>query len=265
MSVRPDAERRVPPRTDRDVWFRIHPASTAESRLRLICLPPAGAGVGAFHGWTGMRPGWLELDLVQLPGRDARLREPLPGDLRRLARTIRKQVAALVDDDDVPYALFGHSMGGLLAYEIAAALDACAVRPPEVLFVSGIVSPDDVVEQARMVRELDPVDVVRGVAGAIEELVDRPELLQIFLPVAVSDMGMIDTYRPSHHVLSCPIVVFEGDADPLTGFADVAAWARWTRGGFARRTFPGGHHYPTERPELVVAAVAELARAYVEW
>jgi surfactin synthase thioesterase subunit len=264
MSVHDGDTRIAAGRTDRDTWFMIRPASMPVPRLRLICLPPAGAGVGAFNDWLKVTPAWLELALVKLPGRDARLREPLPGDLHRLVRTIRKQIPAVTEQDDVPYALFGHSMGGLLAYELAAALERVAARPPAVVFVSGFVTPDDIIAQVRIAREHDPVDLAGPIGGAADEILDRPELLQLFLPAAAADVSMLESYEPSHRVLGCPLVVFHGSADPFTAGAEVAAWARWTRGEFAVRTFSGGHHYPSEQPERVVSAVAELAQKHIE-
>jgi surfactin synthase thioesterase subunit len=202
--------------------------------------------------------------LVKLPGRDARLREPLPGDLHRLVLTIRKHLRAVTEQDDVPYALFGHSMGGLLAYELAAALERVAARPPAVVFVSGSVTPDDIVAQVRIAREHEPVDLAGLVGGVAEEVLDRPELLQLFLPAVAADMSMLESYEPGHRVLGCPLVVFHASADPFTSGADVTAWARWTRGEFAVRTFSGGHQYPREQPERVVSAVAELAQRHIE-
>lgn len=248
--------------TPRDRWLRILPASTPPPDLRLICLPPAGAGIGTYHGWPAFTPAWFELDLVKLPGRDARLEEPLPADLHRLAKQIGKQVRALVEEDDVPYVLFGHSLGGIVAYEVAALLERTAARPPDLLIVAGIGAPDDVVEQVRAGREQDPVDIVRELGGAVEEILERPELLELFAPAIVSDMGMLYAYEPSHHVLGCPLATVHSRDDPRTNLLDVTAWARWSRGPFEERVLSGGHHFPSEQPEVVVAAVVELTARY---
>lgn len=244
-------------------WFRVHPASGPAGRLRLICLPPAGAGIGTFHAWPALVPPWLELDLVKLPGRDTRFGEPLPGDLHRLVRMIRKETAVLVGQDEVPYVLFGHSMGGVLAYEIAAALQTSGVRPPVLVIVSGIVAPDDVVRQVRMIGKQDPVDLVRELSGVAGEILDRPELLQVFAPALAADMGMLHIYQPSHQVLDSSLMIFHAAGDPRTEFADVGAWARWTRAEFGQQVFSGGHHYPSEQPEPVVSAVVELTEQHL--
>src|SRR5262245_44114205 len=118
-------------------WFaRLEPRPSA--RLRLYCLPYAGSGAAVYRPWAALLPSTIDLRLVQLPGREARLREPA---YTRMDALIEALAPAVASEIDRPYVLFGHSMGALVVFELARALRRLDLPSPTCLFVSGRRAP----------------------------------------------------------------------------------------------------------------------------
>src|SRR5262245_10714091 len=111
----------------------------AAPRLRLFCFPYAGGTASAFRGWHDAIPQPIEVCAVRLPGREARLAEPPFTSSETLVPAVADALEACLD---VPYALFGHSMGAVAAFEVARELRRRARQPPVRLFLSGARAPE---------------------------------------------------------------------------------------------------------------------------
>ena len=107
------------------------------TRMRLFCFPPAGSGTVAYRAWAPLAAPGLEVNAVLLPGRETRFAEPPVDDMAALASQIADAIAPLAGQ---PFALFGHSLGALLAYEVARRLAAQGCAPGH-LFASGHLAP----------------------------------------------------------------------------------------------------------------------------
>jgi medium-chain acyl-[acyl-carrier-protein] hydrolase len=241
-------------------WFH-RPAAAVSPELRLVCFPYAGAGPQVFRGWTRLLLPGVELCAVALPGRAARLREA-PRD--RLGPLADDLTAALLDLPPAPYAFFGHSFGGLLAFEVARRLHRRGAPLPRHLFLSACPPP-----------HLPPLDrdVHRLSDSALKERLEKlggtplpvlecPELLDLLLPALRADLEAFEThlFEPGPP-LPVPMTVLGGAGDRMAGAVALEQWAGYTSGSFDVRLFPGGHFFLHSDEDAVVASVAgDLAR-----
>jgi medium-chain acyl-[acyl-carrier-protein] hydrolase len=235
------------------IRFRPRPEATA----RLYGFPHAGAGAPAYRAWAGLLPAAVELRAVQPPGRQDRIREPaftdLPGLVAALADALGPELGEL------PFAFFGHSMGALVAFELARELRRRGGPLPVLLGVSAWRGPQ-VPRALPPVSDLpDPelVAHVRRLGGMPEPVLEEPELLASVLPTLRADYRLCEgyRYRPSAP-LDRPISVFGATADPLAGPAELEAWAAQTTRPLSVRVFPGRHFYLLDRLAEVVGAYA---------
>lgn len=210
-------------------------------RPQLLCLPHAGGSAVMYHAW---RPGLAEVAQVRpvdLPGHGSRRREPLVEDIGALARTLAAELAAGIEG---PYALFGHSFGAVVAFELAHRLSEL-VGPPAALIVSGRNSPRTPHVPAPL-HDAPPAQLLGGLRtleGTLPAIEDSPELLDLFLPPLRADLRMTETYRRPAELppLSCAVHVFAGDLDPMVDEPGLAAWAAETTGPCRVTTVRGGH------------------------
>ncbi|MGW7005317.1 thioesterase II family protein [Streptomyces sp. NPDC054933] len=238
-------------------WLRCYHSPPA-ARVRLVCLPHAGGGATNYRSWAALLPDAVELVAVQYPGREDRFADPLVDDMAELTERI---LAALSTLPPRPYALFGHSMGSAIAYELAHQAREVGRPQPIRLMVSGRRAPteatggsvhrgDDEVLHAELVR----------LGGTSTEVLADPEVRGIVLDYVRNDYRLIERYRPAERPpLTSPLTVFLGRDDPEFGIAQVAGWARTTVGATDTQSFPGGHFYlAAQRHQLVAAIVRRL-------
>lgn len=237
--------------------FKARPAP----RLRVFCLPYAGAGASAFRLWDREFPDHVELISLQPPGRERRISEPLSGSVPDIVAMLATDIADLLD---LPFAFFGHSMGALLAFEAARELRRRNLPGPVHVVASGMRAP----QTPRRTRELHGlpdeqlVAELRRLGGTPDQVFAEPELLALVLPALRADLTACETYdyRPEPP-LACPISAWRGTTDREVNDDELAAWRRETAAGFSMRRFAGGHLYPvTAMPVVTAALVATLAR-----
>jgi medium-chain acyl-[acyl-carrier-protein] hydrolase len=233
------------------------------SLLRLLCFPYAGGAAAAFRLWVGALAPEVEVCPVQLPGRGSRFRE-VP------FRNVKELVSAAADGlrpmMDVPFALYGHSMGAVVAFELARELRRRSWPAPVLLAVSGRQAPPRPSPLPPFGHLPDP-EFLREVCGRYdnipEEVLAEPELLQLVLPALRADILLLETYPYTRELpLDCPISCFGGEEDRHVSRADLDAWAEHTRGGCKVRTFPGGHFFIDSAREAVWRALREDLRPW---
>ena len=231
--------------------------------MRLFCLPYAGGGTAVYRPWSDDLPEDIELCLVQLPGRETRMRETPYMSLQELVADLEVALTPLLDR---PYAIFGHSMGGLIALVLARRLRGNGLPEPERLFVSGrrapqVPDPDPPLHQLSDAAFV--ATMVRRYNGIPKVLLQNVDLLRLFLPTLRADMTMIETYSiPEEPPLEAPIAAFGGREDNRATREQLAAWRELTRGPFTLRMFPGGHFFvQSARAELVASIIDLLSPA----
>jgi pyochelin biosynthetic protein PchC len=243
---------------ERQQWFRVYRPVTWP-RLRLVCFPHAGAGPTAYRAWADLLPPDIELMSVCYPGRQDRFGEPFASSVDGLAADI---AAALLPLTGTPFALFGHSMGSLVAYETAVRLElahGCVARQ---LFVSGRWTPDREDDRELHLADDDALVAEMGRLGNAElDLFAIAELRDLMLSVLRADYRLLAGHRrPVLDRISAPIAAYSGDRDPGCAPDDAAGWSRATAAAFTLRVFPGDHFYLVPHAaELVGDLVARLS------
>lgn len=238
-------------------WLhRLRPVATP--RVRLVCLPHAGGSAAFYRPWRERLPADVELDAVQYPGRLDRITEPCVDDMDTLADAVTEAVEPL---SDRPVALFGHSLGAALGYEVTRRLER-RDRGPVRLFASGRPAPDRPLPGDKHLADDDVLwhETCR-LNGTRPEVVADPALRAAFLPALRSDYRLIETYRPRPGPpLRCPITVLVGDRDGEVDVAQARRWSALTRAGADVRVFPGDHFYLVEQlPRVVEEVLARLS------
>lgn len=239
--------------------------------VKLICLPHAGGTAALYREWGRRLPPSVRVHALELPGRGARRALPVHTEWAPLIDGLLADLDGHLADANVPFAVFGHSMGSLVGLELIHAIRQRDGRSPVWFGVSGSVAP------ARRKVETHWLDctydamvarlVERG--GTPAALLNDRAFLELLLPVLRADFHLCGTHphyaaaqklrRAAAGVapLACPVAVFAGRDDSATACADdLAAWSDETGGAFVEHRFDGGHFFLDDTPEPVLATVA---------
>jgi surfactin synthase thioesterase subunit len=228
------------------------------TQLTLLCLPYSGASAMVYSRWRRKLPEWLTLQPVELPGRGARYGEPLHTDMRRLALQLAQEQKATLK---APYALFGHSLGALVACEMAHAFRSLGCPEPVALFASGTAAPtmradyDRGFAQPRTDAEL--IDQLRTLNGTSEEVLANKELMSLTLPVLRADFLLCGRFEPQQRpLLKCPVHVLGGKDDRATT-EQLIGWSKETHGSFSVDMLAGGHFFIHEHEAKVLRVIKD--------
>ncbi len=243
-------------------WCLI-PRPQPAARLRLVCLPHAGAGASAYFTWGAvLQPAGIEVRSVQYPGRESRLTEPCIAEASAMVRALADAWPEISGGGRC--ALFGHSMGAMLGFELAEELARRgAMHRPEHLFLSGHNAPH-VPSRLPMLHPLPDGEFLPAVArhygNLPAELIANPEMAALISPILRADFRLVAEYAwPGSGPTPTPHTGLGGAVDPWTTEAGLAAWARHTRGKFQHRIFPGDHFFhQRQRAEVCALVLAEL-------
>jgi len=257
MDVDADAD------AERARWLRDqNPPTQLTGGIRLFCFAHAGAGASTFHGWPELVGPGVQVTAVQLPGHEDRIRERAHEDLEALLGELVPVLAGAVDG---PYALFGHSMGALVAYEAARRLVVQGVPAPVHMFASALGAPH-APYRTRYVSTLPEKEFKRAMvtmSGLPKEAVQEPAFLSLLLPTLRADFRLCESYE---HVdsapLPCRLTVLTGADDDVAPL-DLALWRELNTGRFRIRVIDGDHHFVvTHRRQVAEVVRAGLAGEY---
>ncbi|MGW2425339.1 thioesterase II family protein [Streptomyces sp. NPDC001709] len=228
-----------------------------------MCLPHAGGSASFYFPLSRAVTPEVDVLAVQYPGRQDRRHEPAFAGLPELADQIFEVIRHL---DDRPLALFGHSMGAVLAYEVALRMQDAGLAAPVRLFASGRRAPSrDRYERLHLGSDEELLTEVRKLGGPHAALLSDPEMLEVVMPVIRGDYRAVENYRCAPgRTLSCPVTVLTGDSDPRVSIDEAAAWEEHTTGPTELQVFPGGHFFLVDEIARVSGLLADrLARRNV--
>jgi medium-chain acyl-[acyl-carrier-protein] hydrolase len=222
-------------------WTRVF-GGAKNPRLRLFCLPPAGAGSAWFHSWGSLHDE-VEIRAIVLPGRERRLRDAPLSRLEDAAERLADDMKPLLDR---PFACAGHSLGALGAFEVVRSLRRRALALPALLIVSASRAPQLPNPEAPVHRLPAPafIDALRAAQVVPPALLQEPDLLMLLLPALRADFEMSATYAyNAEPPLDLPIVALGGLSDETVSPAELRAWSAQTTSDFRVQWFPGGHDF----------------------
>lgn len=223
-------------------WIAYHRPRPAP-RVRLFCFPYAGGGASIYRGWSAALHPDIEVWPVQLPGREGRIREPAFSRADELVAALLGGLAEPLARG--PFAFFGHSMGALIAFELARALRLAGTAGPLHLFVSARRSPD-LPARDDDIHDLPEPEFrarLRELNGTPEAVLEHPELMDLLGPLLRADFTLSETHDfVPGPPLACPITAFGGRDDADVTADDLSAWRRQTTAAY-RLTMLAGDHF----------------------
>jgi pyochelin biosynthetic protein PchC len=220
-----------------------------------VCFPHAGGAATFFYSFSAALKPRVDVLAVQYPGRQDRRTHPCVKSVPELVDPI---VEALKGWLDRPIALFGHSMGATVAFEVARRLEQEYDTVPAALFVSGRRKPAQQREMGLSNRSDDVLIMeLQLLSGTDTRLLDDEEVLRMIVPALRGDYQAMECYRyqPGPN-LTCPIIAFTGDKDPKVSIDEARGWSEYTTGPFELQIFSGGHFYIIPQQTDVITAIS---------
>jgi medium-chain acyl-[acyl-carrier-protein] hydrolase len=226
-------------------WIEFRP-ERRDAQARVLCVPYAGGSAQIYHMLARSMSENIEVGAVQLPGRWNRRREPLLTKVSDASRSLASEITRL---SQMPYALFGYSLGGLIAFETARILARdTKQQQPRALIVAAIEAPTEKPSLPHLHTLPDVEFIKRQVerypGGISPAVLAEPDLMEMLLPILKADTKMFETYQylPGT-ALACPIYAIAGEQDLLCPPSAMASWKKETSGSFFAETVAGNHFF----------------------
>jgi medium-chain acyl-[acyl-carrier-protein] hydrolase len=238
----------------------ICPKRRPNAANRLFCFPHAGVGPSVFRGWADQLSSDTEVCLVQIPGREGRLREAPYSSIGALLPGIIEEMSALLDR---PFAFYGHSLGATIAYECALGVRRNLQLEPVHLFAGASQAPHLPWKHSPM-RALPDDEFLSEMAkryGALPaEVIADPEMRALVLPILRADISMIEKYvHLQESPLICDVTVFGGVKDHMVQRHELEAWQQLTSGRFRLQMLDGSHLFlKTHKDHLLHSIAGEM-------
>lgn len=224
----------------------------ARGQVRLFCFPHIGGGPSFFRAWVSRFSPHIEVCAIHLPGREERIGEK---PILRFESAVKEIAESLTRFLDLPFAFFGHSMGSLIAYEVARTLAHKGNRPSRI-FVSAHRTPwRPVGTPGGTLGDEEVLQFLRRMKANMDVVENDRE--KIFLNIIKNDLALYQSFVAPMYLqkVDCPITALGGSEDTFAPPAAIEEWADLTSAGFSSHILPGGHFYPAQNLNKLVAII----------
>ena len=245
-------------------WLVI-PKPNRTASLRLFCFPYAGAGSTVYRAWVDSLPKDVELVSWLFPGRESRLRTPPFVSIRPLIKALSAEIAPLLDK---PFAFFGHSLGGLLAFELVRELRRQNSPLPVHLFISSRRAahlPDPRSPISGLPDDEFADEIQKRYNGIPSVIQQDPELMNLFLPILKADFSVFESYEYADEpALDIPLSIYKGSQDAVITQMEVEAWQIHSSRPMSVQVFPGDHFYLQSQRSALLNSVSSVLGGYIK-
>jgi len=231
---------------------------TSRPKARIFCFSYAGTGASVFRSWPAALPSCIDVVAIQLPGREGRFRERCVTSIEEITSFVSRSVQPHLD---VPFIVFGHSLGALLAFELTLALREMGARLPSRLIASGMRAPQlapTVPPFSYLPDDLFVAEVQRRYGALQREFLEQPEALRMFLPVLRSDLCLFEAYRcRNESPLDLDISALCGEQDEWSQPNLLQGWQIHTTRQLRLRVYSGTHLFIHSASEQILQDLAQ--------
>lgn len=228
-------------------------------KINLYCMPFAGGNKHSYRPYVKHAPSFLNIVPMEIPGRGVRSDEPLLTDLSLISEDIFDQIK---EDLNCPYAIYGHSMGGLLGYLLAKEIVRNYLEPPQHLFVTGCIAPS--IADRHLVDHTLPrndfFDEIKSLGGSPEEVLNDHSLIDFFEPILRADFQAVASFQyVESRAFSIPLSIAIGTEEKVT-YEEAMAWQKETIHPIEVKLFPGNHFFIYEHASQIVQLMCRKLR-----
>ncbi len=238
-----------------DNWIAI-PKPNPQANLRLFCFPYAGGSSTIFHSWLNQLPNNMEICPIELPGRGSKIQLAPLNRLEPIVKELSLQIQPYLDK---PFAFFGHSMGGLVSFELTRLLSNKYGVNPVHLFISARRAPQlsNLEPPIHSLPESEFITELRRYNGTPTAVLENQELMELFLPILRADFAVLETYIYHHKSpLKSPISVFGGLQDSKVTVEQLEAWREQTTNHFSLHMLPGEHFFINDNQSQILNIIS---------
>jgi surfactin synthase thioesterase subunit len=226
-------------------------------KARLLCFPYAGGSAATYSSWENAIHNDVELVIIQPPGRASRMLEEPHQNMNSIIRELLLEFEFITD---VPYVLFGHSLGSRIAFELACRIKKQHGRPPSHFIASGSRAPHLSINSKKKSQSTDDQFIfeLKELGGTPDEVLQNHELVQLLLPMLRADFNIAEQYQANQVQIDCPFTILSGDIDHGITKPELQAWQDLTEQDIALEYVSGGHFFIEDSRQLVIQLVNSL-------
>lgn len=227
-------------------------------KVKLICLPYAGGSATIYSKWIYMLDKRIEIVSPELAGRGKRYNEPYYKDLNEAVEDIYKNIRLITNSG--PYALFGHSMGSLLTFELYYKLKEKGHREPEAIFFSGKAAPNiPIKEKVHLYSTEQIIKKISSLGGTPKEILDNEDIINLYLPIIKADYKITETYeyKKKNSLISSSCHILYGSEDDIT-LEELLEWENHTCDIPTFYKVSGGHFFIKNQENMVINLLNQI-------